>query len=245
MAAGDVVVLQAAAEPVAGQQGTVVHHDGSGSSRSMSTVAVSIVPLIDDRATATEWMGSIAVMTPETAQSLGVGVDPGHVQYIVRLDHDVTQADMDRAARVAISVDADAYIAGPLRPPDPMLPFRLLMLGAALIAALTVTGIAVALGEIEARPDQRTLLALGAPRGLRRRITASRGFFIAALAGLLAVPAGLLPVWGVLLSLGWPVVIPVPEIVGALLVLPLAAVLGGLLLGRPIPEWSARRDATG
>ena len=245
LAAGDVVVLQAAMQPVTGSRATVVRYDGSGGSRTLGTIGVSVVLLRDDWATPDEYMGSRAVMTPATAQSLGAGVDPGGAQYLVRLDHDVTQADMERAARIATSVDAGAYVSGPLPPSDPMLPFRLLVLGAALIAALTVTGIAVALGEVEARPDQRTLLALGAPGGLRRRITASRGFVIAALAGLLAVPAGLLPVWGVLLSLGWPVVIPVPEIVGALVILPLAAVLGGLLLGRPIPEWSARRDATG
>ena len=120
-----------------------------------------------------------------------------------------------------------------------------MMLAASLLAALTVTGIAVALGETEARPDQRTLLALGAPRGLRRRVTASRGLVIAVLAGLLAIPAGLLPAWGVLMRLGWPLVVPIPEVIGAVVILPLAAVAGGLLLGRPIPEWSARRDAPG
>ncbi len=184
-------------------------------------------------------------MTPATARSLGVTFDSGPVQYLVRLDHDLTQADVDRAASVATSVDAQAFVDGPLPPADPMLSFRLLMLAASLLAALTVTGLAVALGETEARADQRTLLALGADRGLRRRITAARGAVIALMAGILAIPAGLLPVWGVLVPRGMPLVVPLPEVVGALIILPLAAVAGGLLLGRPIPEWSARRDATG
>jgi hypothetical protein len=66
---------------------------------------------------------------------------------------------------------------------------------------------------------------------------------IAVLAGVLAVPAGLLPVWGVLVPIGWPIVVPIPEVLAALLVLPAAAVAGGLLLSRPLPEWAARRDA--
>jgi putative ABC transport system permease protein len=181
-------------------------------------------------------------MPRETAIALGLEFAAGQQQFLVRLDHDVTHADLDRAAAVAVAADPNAYVSGPLPPSDPTLGFRLLLLAAAVLAALTVTGIAVALGEAEARPDQRTLLALGAARGLRRRITASRALVIAMLAGVLAVPAGLLPVWGVLTSLDWPVVVPIPEVIGALVVLPLAAVAGGLLLGRPLPEWAARRD---
>ena len=245
LAAGDVVVLQAAMEPVTGEQGTVMRTDAEGGSRALGKVRTTIVPLRDDWADADSWKGSLAIMTPQTAQSLGVRSDPGPVQYLIRLDHDVTQADMDRAASIAISVDAGAYVAGPLRPPDPMLPFRLLLLAASLVAALTVTGLAVALGEAEARADQRTLLALGADRRLRRRITAARAAVIAVIAGFLAIPAGLLPVWGVLVPRGMPLVVPLPEVVGALVILPLAAVAGGLLLGRPIPEWSARRDGAG
>ena len=56
--------------------------------------------------------------------------------------------------------------------------------------------IAVALGEAESRPEQRTLLAIGADPRLRRRITAARAGVIAILGGLLAVPSGRLPVWG-------------------------------------------------
>ncbi|MBX3031366.1 MAG: FtsX-like permease family protein [Chloroflexi bacterium] len=189
-------------------------------------------------------LSTVAIMPTDIAVAHGLDIDQGRgqVQSIVRLDHDLTQADLDRAGAIAMAVDADAYLSGPLPPPDPMLGFRLVMLVAAIVAALTVTAIAVALGEVEARSDLRTLVALGAPGGVRRRITASRGMVIAALAGLLAVPAGLLPVWGALGPLGWPIVVPIPEVIGALLVLPLAAVAGGWLLGRPLPEWAARRD---
>jgi predicted lysophospholipase L1 biosynthesis ABC-type transport system permease subunit len=105
--------------------------------------------------------------------------------------------------------------------------------------------VAVALGESEARPDLRTLLTLGADRRLRRRVTAARGAVLALLAGVLAVPAGLLPVWGVLLNSPLPIVVPVPEVIGAIVVLPLMAIVGGLLLGRPLDERSPRADRAG
>jgi hypothetical protein len=58
----------------------------------------------------------------------------------------------------------------------------------------------------------------------------------------LAVPAGLLPVWGLLASRGLPLVVPIPEVAGAVVLLPILAILGAWLLGRPIPEWAAFRD---
>jgi putative ABC transport system permease protein len=72
--------------------------------------------------------------------------------------------------------------------------FRWVLIGVSLLFALTVTGIAVALGEAESRSDQRTLLAVGADPRVRRRITAARAGIIALLGGVLAVPAGLLAV---------------------------------------------------
>ncbi len=244
---GATVVLAAPGDDpdlaVTGDTGSVVRSDydayGNGRPTMLGDVPVALTPGRDDT-----FSGTTAVMPASVAESLGLVIDQEQGQYIVRLDHGVTQGDMDRAAAIAVSVDPEAYIQGPLPPPDPMSGFRLLMLAAAIVVALTVTGIAVALGETEARGDQRTLLALGAAPGSRRRITASRALVIAGLAGLLAVPAGLLPVWGVLVPLEWPIVVPLPEIAGALLVLPLAAVAGGLLLGRPLPPWAALRDRT-
>ena len=244
--AGSAVVLESSGAgqdwAVSGSTGRVVRQAYDEVTGQSASTDVGAVPVVRVPARADTDHATVAVMPAATAASLGLDIDQGQTQYLVRLDHDVTAADTERAGAIAIAADPAADVTGPLPPPDPMLVFRMVLLVAALVTALVVTGIAVALGEIEARPDQRTMLALGAPRGLRRRITASRGMVIAALAGLLAVPAGLLPVWGVLVPLGWPVVVPIPEVIGALVVLPLAAVAGGLLLGRPIPEWSARRD---
>lgn len=71
---------------------------------------------------------------------------------------------------------------------------------------------------------------------------AARAGVLAAIAGVLAVPAGLLPVWGLLFTAQAPIVVPIPEVLAALAVLPLSAVLGAALLSRPISPWSAYRS---
>jgi len=157
------------------------------------------------------------------------------------LPRPVVDADVATAATIASQqpeTRADASIA-PTRPDET---FRLLLVFLSLLFALTVTGIAVALGEAESRPDQRTLLAIGADPGIRRRISAARAGVLALMAGLLAVPAGLLPAWGLLASRGSPLVVPYTEVFAAVIVLPVAAILGALLLTRRIPEWSALRQ---
>jgi putative ABC transport system permease protein len=120
----------------------------------------------------------------------------------------------------------------------------ILLVVASLLLAVTVTGIAVVLGEAESRPDQRTLLALGAEPRLQRTITAARAGVLAILAGCLAVPAGLLPVWGLLASRDADIVIPGFEIAAAVGLLPLLAIGATWILGRPIPDWSAFRSST-
>jgi hypothetical protein len=115
------------------------------------------------------------------------------------------------------------------------------VLGISVLVALTVTGVAVALGEAEARADHRTLVTVGAHPSLRRRITAARAGTVAAVGGVLAVPAGLLPVWGVLLSRGVPIVVPAPEILVAVVGLPLLAVVGGLVLSPSLPRYAERQ----
>jgi putative ABC transport system permease protein len=182
-----------------------------------------------------------AVLSSETAMRLGVSAGSSD-RYVMRLGHPVTDADLARAATIAAQypdTGADAS-PGPSRPDEA---FRMVMLGASLLFALSVTGLAVALGEAESRPEQRTLLALGADPRLRRRIAAARAGVISALAGALAVPAGLLPIWGLLASRGAPLVVPLPEIVVALAVLPVLAVTGTWVFSRPIPAWSAFRSS--
>jgi len=182
-----------------------------------------------------------AVVPASVAARLGITPGANEQNYIVRLAHAATEGELTVAAGIAAGY-ADTWITT-ARPPDIAGGgFRWVLIGLSLLFALTVTGIAVALGEAESRSDQRTLLAVGADPALRRRITAARAGVIALLGGLLAVPAGLLPVWGLLASRGAPLVVPVPEVIGAVAVLPLLAIGAAWLLGRPIPAWGAFRQ---
>ena len=146
-----------------------------------------------------EGMGNLpqAVISADTARQLGLAIPPSaaSTRYLIRLGHDVTDADLAKAGDIA-GAYPDTWADAAIPPRLAGEGFRWLMIGASLLLALSVTGIAVALGEAESRPEQRTLLALGAQPGLRRWVAAARAGSIALLAGVLAVPAGLLPVWG-------------------------------------------------
>jgi putative ABC transport system permease protein len=166
----------------------------------------------------------------------------GTAPYVVRFDHPVTEADLQHAQEVAARFPetyAETF-STPVRPGEG---FRLALIAIVLLFAVSVTGIAIALGEAESRPEQRSLLAIGADPGLRRRIAASRAVVLALLAGVLAVPAGLLPVWGIFASQGSAFAVPTLEIAAAVLALPLLAVLSSWLLSRPIPDWNAFRGS--
>jgi putative ABC transport system permease protein len=164
----------------------------------------------------------------------------GTAPYVVRYDHTVMDADLEHAQEVASRFPetyADTFSA----PVEPGEEFRILTIALVLLFALSVTGIAIALGEAESRPEQRSLLAIGADPRLRRRIAGWRAAVLALLAGVLAVPAGLLPVWGIFASHGSTLGVPTLEIVGAVLALPVLAVASSWLLSRPIPDWNALR----
>lgn len=162
-------------------------------------------------------------------------------RFLLRLSHPVTSDDLAVVGRVAAGYPDTVAFAS--QPPDLGGGlFRLVLIAGSLLFTLTVTGIAVALGEAESRSEQRTLVALGAAPGLRRRITAARAAIIAGLGGLLALPGGLMPVWGLLASRGAVLVVPVPEILALLVGLPLLAIAATWLFGRPLPAWSAFRQ---
>jgi len=161
--------------------------------------------------------------------------------YLIRLPRAVTDVDVSRAGML-VSEYPETYAYADVGPLRPEVVVRWAATVLSFILTLSVAAVAVALGEAEARADQRTLLAVGADPRIRRRIAAARAGVLALLAGVLAVPAGLLPAWGLLSSRETPLVIPIPELAVALVLLPAAAVAGALLLSRPIPAWSAFRD---
>jgi putative ABC transport system permease protein len=222
-------------EPSALSEATI-HIEASGG----APARTALVPAVVVQRVATGNLPG-AVLPASVAERLGIPAGVNDQNYIVRLAHPATDAELATAARIAAGY-ADAFITT-AQPPDLSGgALRWVLIGLSLLFALTVTGIAVALGEAESRSDQRTLLAVGADPRVRRRITAARAGVIALLGGLLAVPAGLLPVWGLLASRGSPLVIPLPEVIGAVAVLPVLAIAAAWVLGRPIPAWGAFRQ---
>jgi putative ABC transport system permease protein len=176
---------------------------------------------------------------------LELGVYEQTRSYLIRLDRPVTEGDLARAGSMLAAYGETSWITAVSSPDRTADTLRWVAMALSLLLALSVTAIAVALSEAESRADQRTLLAIGAAPGIRRGIAAGRAGVLAVLAGVLAVPAGLLPAWGLLASREVPLIVPFAEILVAAILLPAAAIVGALLLSRPIPQWSAFRDAAG
>jgi putative ABC transport system permease protein len=187
-----------------------------------------------------------AFLPDATIRELGLAEGPLNDQeagtsFVVQYDHPVGGTELARAQGVAAGYPDTVAVtdSAPVRPGDG---FRLLLLALVLLFALSVTAIAIALGEAESRPEQRSLLALGADPRLRREIAAARAAVLSLVAGILAVPAGLLPIWGIFTSRGTHLEVPTLEIIGAVLVLPFLAVASAWLFSRPIPDWNAFRN---
>jgi putative ABC transport system permease protein len=114
----------------------------------------------------------------------------------------------------------------------------------AVATGLVVLAIALTLAAAETRSDQRSLLAVGADPALRRSIAAGRAAVLGGLGGVLAVPAGLLPVFGLLCSASdIELVVPWGSLALVGLGTPLLAVAGAWVLTRPSPAWTAYRAA--
>lgn len=105
---------------------------------------------------------------------------------------------------------------------------------AALVTGLVVIAIALALSATESRSDRSAMVAIGAPPRIARDLAAGRAAVLAGLGGLLAVPAGLLPAWGLLATISDVPFAPAwAAIVTAAVGLPAIAVVGAWLLARP------------
>lgn len=231
--AGKVIILTQ--KPADATKVTVhVENPTDGSTISSESVDARVVAL----GVATEEVPG-AVIPEATAARLSIPTGRSE-RYVLRLGHPVGTGELAAVGAIAARYP-DTWTFAALPPEIAGGGFRLVLIAASLLFALTVTGIAVALGEAESRPDQQTLLAVGADPRLRRRITAARAGIIALLGGILAVPAGLLPVWGLLLSRRAPLVVPGPEVLAVIAFLPILAIAATWLLSRPIPDWSAFR----
>lgn len=113
-----------------------------------------------------------------------------------------------------------------------------LFLAGALGLGLAVVAVATALNAVEAAPDRRVLAITGASPHSLRMLEGARAAYLALVGGMLSVPAGLLPTFGLLRLADVPLsfVLPGRELAFAVVLLPAVAFsLGALVsyLGEP------------
>jgi putative ABC transport system permease protein len=219
-------------DPRAVQDGRVTLTGSGPGGRAPSTVTARAVAL-PHRAKA-----PIALMTKETAASLGLGVKP--LISLATTSRMPTLEEQD-TLQATLGSDYTVRVERGAAPDTQSLMVLAIVAGVITIgAAALATGLAAADGKA----DLAMLGAVGASPGLRRLLSLSQSGVIAGLGSLLGAAAGLGASTAVLAALNrrfvdiWPEPIPFPIIVPwlnvavALIVVPLVAMLGAGLLTR-------------
>ena len=185
------------------------------------------------------------VLSPALAAELGASAST--TTLLVRTSA-VPSKEQERAVNEALDLaGVDATVLVERGYQNSYLPGLLaLVVGAAVItlgAAATATGLAMT----DARPDLATLAAVGAARGVRRRLAMSTSLVITGIGTLLGVLAGAVPGIAAVRSLqqppagygftnlvdnGWPLVIPWPSLAVTVVAVPVLAALAAVLLTR-------------
>jgi len=147
------------------------------------------------------------LVSRETAERLGFRVVPGWTTVLVarspltdRQRHrlDVLADDLEWEQSAAYGDSAapgpQFYLQLPSEPP-PLTPgqVRAGVVGAALLFVLAVVAVGLALARGDSEDEAQVLVAIGAPPRTIRRTAALRAVLLVLVAGLISVPAGLLP----------------------------------------------------
>ncbi|MEM7352974.1 MAG: alpha/beta fold hydrolase, partial [Acidobacteriota bacterium] len=154
------------------------------------------------------------------------------VPWIVRLPNSVTQADLERARRLAAG-SAGTSVDAALLHGRPTTGFYYLVLALCLITGVVIVLIANALSAAESASDERVLHTIGAAPQVVRRHLAARAGYLALLGCVLAVPGGFLPTMGIFRAANLPMelVVPWDAVLWTLLALPVVAYGAAWLLG--------------
>jgi putative ABC transport system permease protein len=160
------------------------------------------------------------VISPETAQRLGMQTVPGNV--VVSFTTPPTQAELDAANAALESLETSIAIEE--GPPNSA---RLLILGALGLCAILFLGasaVAIGLARADGRQDDATLAAVGATRMLRRTISFWQAIIIVGI-GAVAGTA-----FGLLMSYAFSIV----DASGSVLFVPPWLEIGALVIGMPL-----------
>jgi len=184
----------------------------------------------------------VAVMTEETARSLGLSSTP--TVTLATTSRMPTVEEQDRAQAAL----GDRFVVNVEQGRQQNNSSLVVLAIVAAIITLVASAIATGLAAADGRADLGTLAAVGASPRLRRALSMSQAGVIAGLGSLLGAVAGLAITTAVLFALNqreaglWPAPAPYPisvpwlNIAIALLVVPLVATLGaGLMTGSRLP----------
>ncbi len=180
----------------------------------------------------------VALMTEETARSLGLTVTPRFILATTSRMPTVEEADRAQAAlgqRLIVTVE---------REPGSSSAGLLVIAIVAGVIALVAAAVATGLAATDGRADLGTLAAVGASPRVRRALSLSQSGVIAGLGSLIGVIAGVGASLAVLFALNqryadvwpapaeYPLTVPWLNVAIALIVVPLIAMLGAGLLTR-------------
>ncbi|MBD3943272.1 FtsX-like permease family protein [Microbacterium sp. NEAU-LLC] len=142
-----------------------------------------------------------AIITPETATALGIGVAPWALFAVYA--QPPSDEDVDAITLAAQNVrlgDSGALSVMIERGPEPVYPWLWLICGVAIVLVIAAGAICLGLARFERRPDDATLTAVGAGRGIRRRVNAWQAAILVGIGTVVGTVAGLIPTWGISLS---------------------------------------------
>lgn len=187
---------------------------------------------------------TLFVISTQAASRLGFA--PTTTDFVFRTPDALTSAQEHALQALALSYDrgssrqADTEIrfAGNSPPQGISRGVDEALLAIAALLTLAVVASGLALSAAEGKADDTMLVALGADPTARRRFRATQAGLLVATAGLLAIPAGLIPA-AVIIHNDDAMLFAVPWTAGAivLIALPAAAAGGAWLLTRPA-RWS-------
>ena len=178
------------------------------------------------------------VLSPETFERTGASRARELTRWLIRLTGPVEPAQLQHAQqlagrfgqRVTVETGPPEFDSGGLQAGAT---------AAAGVLSLLIVGVGLALVSQEARRDESVLTAVGAAPQTRRSLAAARAGTLTLLGGVLAVPAGLLPIWGLSAASGIgaasELIAPAASIVAVIVVVPALAAAAAWLATRPGP----------
>jgi predicted lysophospholipase L1 biosynthesis ABC-type transport system permease subunit len=138
------------------------------------------------------------LISTETAHALGMQPVP-HVllaEYAQPPGDDVVDA-LTAAAESTRITDRSALHVQVERGPASIDPVLWLISGVAMVLVIGAGTVCLGLARYERRAEDATLAAVGAGRGLRRRVEAWQAVIVVGLGTVIGSVAGLIPTWGI------------------------------------------------